>query len=137
MADVVKLPEITGEFGKKQSMSFNSKLIDALLDIRLTLSIKKISSNFILKSEFKSILDSTKATAKDKMISDALDDVFSEYFKKEEAKETKPLVLSIEDMEKIIDDTAKYGEEKSQTGISYIKTDNHHKPGFETENKAA
>lgn len=137
MADVVKLPELTDEFEKKQSMSFNSKLIDALLDIRLTLSIKKLSSNFILKSEFKSILDATKVSVKDQAVSDALDDVFSEYFKKDVAKDNKSSALSIGDMEKIINDNINYGEEKTQTGISYVKTDAHHKPSFETENKAA
>lgn len=67
MQDAINMPK-----------SFRSNLIDALLEIRLTLSIKKIVSPTIMKSEFKKILDDTKERFNE--VKDALDNVFDEYF---------------------------------------------------------
>ena len=61
--------------------SFHSKLIDHLLNIRLTLMVKKLISDTISRKELRSIIKNEEESAKDKLITEALDETFEEYFK--------------------------------------------------------
>lgn len=99
-----------------------NKLIDSLFAIRLPLTIKKLSSNVILKSEFKQIVDSVKEDAKDEQVSNAIDDLFKEYFQGDKNKENNNS-LSIDEMEKFIDKNAVREEIKTSDGKSYVKID--------------
>lgn len=99
-----------------------NKLIDSLFAIRLPLTIKKLSSNVILKSEFKQIVDSVKEDAKDEQVSNAIDDLFKEYFQDDKNKENNNS-LSIDEMEKFIDKNAVREEIKTSDGKSYVKID--------------
>lgn len=116
--------EIT--FPSKEKFSFRSKLIDALLDIRLTLSIKKIKNDFIMKSELKSILDDTKKNLQNTEVSNAIDDVFAEYFKKENKIINQDQSLSIGQMESLIDEEA-YKDSGGKEGRSFVKADGYHR----------
>lgn len=119
MAEVIVFP-------KKEDFSFRSKLIDALLDVRLTLSIKKITSDFIRKSELKKILDDVKEKAQALEVKNAIDEVFSEYFNKKQATDLKDESLSIEQMKDTIDEET-YQDSSNNKGRSFVKTDGHHK----------
>lgn len=99
-----------------------NKLIDSLFAIRLPLAIKKLSSNVILKSEFKQIVDSVKEDTKDEQVSNAIDDLFKEYFQNDKSKE-KNNSLSIDEMEKFIDKNTVREEFKTSDGKSYVKID--------------
>ena len=72
--------------------SFNSMLIDALLDVRLGLSIKKIVSPTIMKSEFRKMLDDTKQKFIE--VKDAIDNVFEDYFQKKKTEENNVIEFS-------------------------------------------
>lgn len=113
-------------FPSKENFSFRSKLIDALLDIRLALSIKKIKSDFIMKSELRSILDDSKKSVQNIEVSNAIDDVFAEYFKKENKIVNQNQSLSIGQMESLIDEEA-YKDSGGKEGISLVKTDGYHR----------
>lgn len=124
--------------------SFTSKLIDSLLDIRLALCIKKITSKFIKKTELKEILDSVKEEAKDLMISNAIDDVFGEYFEEKNFVSNKDEATKASNTEipevvnTITSDEDDYEESKREVGISLVKTDGRHKSLWDNEsNKAA
>lgn len=119
MAEVIVFP-------KKEDFSFRSKLIDALLDVRLTLSIKKITSDFIRKSEFKKILDDVKEKTQELEVKNALDEVFSEYFNKNQVTNLKDESLSIEQMKDTIDEET-YQDSSNNKGRSFVKTDVQHK----------
>ncbi len=113
-------------FPSKEKFSFRSKLIDALLDVRLTLSVKKITSDFIMKSEFKKILDETKEKISGDDVKKALDDVFEEYFDLNPKAQFQNKTLSVSEMQSLIDDETYHGEEK---GRSLVKTDAYHRSG--------
>ena len=98
--------------------NFRSKLIDALLEIRLTLSIKKIVSPTIMKSEFKKILDDTKERFIE--MKNALDDVFDEYFPK--AKKENNIIEFSEFTKK---EEPVYEETGAGKGASLVKRDGH------------
>ncbi len=74
-------------------------LIDALFDIRLSLSIKRISKPTISTEELKEIVDKAK-NDKDISVKNAIDAVFDEYLGNVNQKQTDS--LSLEDMEAII-----------------------------------
>lgn len=112
-------------FPSKENFSFRSKLIDALLDIRLTLSIKKITSDFIMKSELKKIIDRAKEKSQNIKVANAIDDVFDEYFKKDVAPPLKNQSLSIEQMQNLIDKEA-YEDSGNGKGRSLVKADRYH-----------
>lgn len=67
---------------KKRIEQIN-RIIDALLDIRITLSLRKISSPVIKRSELLSIVNSEKQKANDDLVSMEIDKVFDEYLNKE------------------------------------------------------
>ena len=98
--------------------SLRSNLIDALLEIRLSLSIKKIVSPTIAKSEFKKILDDTKGKFIE--VKDALDDVFEEYFPR--AKKENNV---IEFAEFARSKESSFEERGSEKGRSFVKRDGH------------
>lgn len=134
MADIIVFP-------KKEDISLNrSKLIDALLDIRLTLSVKKITSNLIMKSELKKIVDDTKEKVQILEVQKAIDEVFDEYLNKTQVIESSNQSLSIEQMQKAIDDEA-FGSSSNDLGRTLIKTDAHQRKnpqdGFWQDNNAA
>lgn len=102
-------------FPEKQVPTFTSRLIDSLLDIRLTLSVKRLTSEYINRQELKKVLDDAKQRAEDIKINEEIDKLFASYFTK------KDNLLSIDDMERKIDEFK--GESNNSTmGRSYVKT---------------
>lgn len=102
-------------FPEKQVPTFTSRLIDSLLDIRLTLSVKRLTSEYINRQELKKVLDDAKQRAEDIKINEEIDKLFDSYFTK------KDNLLSIDDMERKIDEFK--GESNNSTmGRSYVKT---------------
>jgi len=65
---------------KPTSISYRSRLLDSLLELRLTLSIKKITNKFIPKAEFRLLVEKTKEKTKDVLVSNAIDDLFKDLF---------------------------------------------------------
>ena len=112
MDDVIKLPY-------NQRNSLRSKLIDALLEIRLSLSIKKIVSPTIAKSDFKKMLDGTKQKFGD--VKDALVKVFEEYFPVEKKEESKKDLVEIYKKEE-----PAYEDGGSEKGAAMVKRNNNH-----------
>ena len=55
-----------------------SLLLDILLSIRLSLSLKRITSPTIKRDELRNLVNDNKAE-KDKAVNDAIDDVFEKY----------------------------------------------------------
>lgn len=55
------------------------KIIDSLLDIRLTLSVKKIISPTINKNELRKIVNDAKQKNEDEIIKQEIDKIFDEY----------------------------------------------------------
>ena len=98
--------------------SFRSNLIDALLEIRLSLSAKKITSPTIMKSEFKKILDDTKERFT--QVKDALDNVFDEYFPKAKNEVNAISFTAFPQIEK-----TEYEEAGAEKGVSLVKRDGH------------
>lgn len=118
MADTVIFPS------KKDSV-FRSKLIDSLLDIRLTLSIKKVTSDFIKKNDLKKIVDNVKERL-DLRVRNAIDDVFSEYFVNKDIKKNNKS-LSLDEMQTFNDSSDSIDSFNSIKGPSLVKTDSHYK----------
>lgn len=102
-------------FPEKQVPTFTSRLIDSLLDIRLTLSVKRLTSEYINRQELKKVLDDAKQRAEDIKINEEIDKLFDSYFTK------KDNLLSIDDMERKIDEF-KDESNNSTMGRSYVKT---------------
>lgn len=128
------------------------KIIDSLLDIRLTLSVKKIISPTINKNELRKIVNDAKQKNEDEIIKQEIDKIFDEYLPndkiipfKNTSKEIwdnnsvvfKPGVeakidgtikklndekLSLEQMENV-----SYIGEGAENGISKVKRDGHFK----------
>lgn len=107
-----------GQDSVKTPNSFRSNLIDALLEIRLALSIKKIVSPTIMKSEFKKMLDDTKERFT--QVKDALDNVFDEYFPKTNKEND---VIEFSEFSK--KEELAYEEAGAEKGTSLVKRDGH------------
>ena len=123
MAEIITFPS-------KENFSFKSKLIDALLNIRLTLMIKKKTSDFIKKSELRKILDDTKTSAGNFEVAKAIDDVFREYFEpKQEMVDTKTSLFTYptESQNNLVDDETGHDNEK---GKAFVKADGYHRSGI-------
>lgn len=119
------------------------KTIDCLLDIRLELSIKKLLSDVISRTELITIIDKAKNNAKDDVVKNEIDKVFGEYFINKDNAFTKesPVFtpgamanldaeienkrLSLNEMEEI--GNKDYEDTASEKGVSLIKTDSHFK----------
>ena len=84
-------------------------LLDALYDLRLSLSIKRISGPTIKKDELREMLNTIKAD-KDEAVKNALDDVFEEYLGS--PVKTEKQKYTIEDVDRIINEKVKYVQEK-------------------------
>lgn len=127
------------DFPLENKVLDKEKLIDALLDIRLTLCVKKINSNVITRKELREILDDKKKMVDDVLVKSSIDDLFDEYFviqDKVDKKENDS--LSIAQMEEMINDNIKYEQSDSTKGTSFVKRDNHfNSKQQETDNKAA
>ena len=125
MSDIIKLQNNTNVLSSVE----RKKVIDSLLDIRLSLSIKKITKKTISKAELKNIIDDAKQKTESNIVRDEIDKVFDEYFvsKKEERTESNEnKSLSIEEMENIVNSKINFKEEGNAiTGNSLIKRDNH------------
>ncbi len=117
----------------KDQFSFRSKLIDALLDIRLTLSVKKLTSDFIKKTELKTILDDAKQKAQNLEIGKEIDKVFAEYFETGPKAANLQDDLSVEQLQKVIDNASDnaYQESGDIKGRAFVKTDGYHRSGGE------
>lgn len=125
MSDIIKLQNNTNVLSSDE----RKKVIDSLLDIRLSLSIKKITKKTISKAELKNIIDDAKQKTESNTVKDEIDKVFDEYFvsKKEERTESNEnKSLSIEEMENIVNSKINFKEEGNAiTGNSLVKRDNH------------
>lgn len=119
MAEIIEFPRTK-----------RSKLIDALLDIRLSLSMKKLVNDYIKKSELKKILYEEKKTVEDSEVSNAIDDLFKEYFPVKTSVVNNNQSLSINQMEDMIDKEV-YQDSGNGKGRSLIKTDGYHKSSAE------
>ena len=88
-------------------------LIDALFDIRLSLSIKRITSPTIKKDELRNLVDNTK-NDKNEAVRNALDEVFEVYLGKENIKQSNLSnnKYTIEDIDRIIDKKIRYEQEE-------------------------
>ena len=134
----------------KKRINEIEKIIDALLDIRLTLSVEKLSSPFIKRSKLQSIVSNVKEKSKDDIISEEIDKVFDEYLNKESkiiptgkdiwnnnsnvfkpgveavidnaVKDLNDQKLSLEDME-----NATFTGDGNEKGVSLTKRDGHFK----------
>ena len=101
-------------FPVKRTQSFTSRLIDSLLDIRLTLSVKRLTSQYINRQDLKKVLNDAKQRAEDIKINEEIDKLFDSYFNKEDN------LLSVDAMERKIYEFK--GESNNSTmGRSYVK----------------
>lgn len=126
------------------------KIIDSLLDIRLTLSVKKIISPTIKKNELQKIVSDAKQKNKDEIIKQEIDKIFDEYLPNDKITPFVPTTKEIWDnnsdvfkpgVEAKIDNTIKdlnneklslekmetYVGEGSEKGVSKVKKDGHFK----------
>lgn len=126
-------------------ITYRSRLIDSLLNIRLSLSIKKISSDYIKRSELRKIIDEENKENNIK-VRNAINEIFDEFLvsspkevesKKEEAKQD--ISLSIEQMESIIREQEKYsdGANNSKGNTIVKRTSQFNSNGESNNNKAA
>lgn len=99
-----------------------NKLIDALLDLRLELSIKKITSPKIKKSELKVMIDEVNEKAKDKIVTDSINELFSEYFDNKVLNQNMSYDNEISNVSNLND--YKDGQAKT-SGSSLVKRDGH------------
>lgn len=105
--------------------------IDALLDIRLSLSVKKIISPIIKKSELLEIVNNVKDKTIDERVNEEIDKLFEEYLSREnensvavakvEAKINNG--LSLEELENLSGDN--YEDKGNEKGVSLVKRDGH------------
>ena len=77
--------------------TFVSKLIDALLLLRVKLSIRKITSEHIKQSEFEQMLGEVKKSNEDIEVSNAIDKLFEDERSLKESNKS----LSLNEMEEI------------------------------------
>lgn len=115
-------------FPKKEKFSFRNRIIDALLDIRLTLSVKKLTSDVIMKSELKVIIDEAKQKAQNLEVGSEIDKVFAEYFEPGSKNPDKKESLSVEQMQSVIDDNV-YEDLGGEKGRAFVKNDGYHRSG--------
>lgn len=128
------------------------KIIDSLLDIRLTLSVKKIISPTIKKNELQKIVSDAKQKNEDEIIKQEIDKIFDEYLPNDKILPFKTSAKEIWDnnsdvfkpgVEAKLDNTisnlnsekltleqmgnASYVGEGAEKGISKVKRDGHFK----------
>ena len=134
----------------KKRINEIEKIIDALLDIKSTLSKEMSLSPFIRKSKLQSIVLNVKEKSKDDIISKEIDNVFDEYLNNESkiiptgkdiwnnnsnvfkpgveavidnaVKDLNDQKLSLEDME-----NATFTGDGNEKGVSLTKRDGHFK----------
>lgn len=136
MSDIIKLQNNTNVLSSDE----RKKVIDSLLDIRLSLSIKKITKKTISKDELKNIIDDSKQKTESNKVKLEIDKVFDEYFvsKKEERTESNEnKSLSIEEMENIVNSKINFKEEGNAIrGTSLVKRDSHFNSSSSTDKAA-
>lgn len=71
---------------KKQNYELiRDKMLESMYNLRLSLvSLKLIGQKFIKKDNFKEMLDKEKQRINTQKVSDAIDDLFKDFFKKKE-----------------------------------------------------
>jgi hypothetical protein len=127
--------------------------IDALLDIRLTLSVKKIVGSTISRNELSKIVENEKEKASDEIVKEEIDKVFDSYFNvKKDTSSVMPTTsevlnnnspvlvpgveaaidkaiedksLSLSEMENIASNSKDEGNNQEK-GSAYVKHDAHH-----------
>lgn len=127
-SNVIRFPKTVREYEQAQDLDRSGiialieRLIDAYMNVRLSLSIKSVVNDGITREEKNKIFDEAKAEANDPVVIQELN-IFSAMLDKE--FETKNR-LSLDDMEKIInpDNYSDTGQEK---GVSKVKRDGHFK----------
>lgn len=124
-------------------ITYRSKLIDSLLNIRLSLSIKKISGDYIKRSELKKIIDEENKINDDK-VKDAINEIFDEFLvvnpkeiKNETDTKSQDISLSIEQMESLIREQENYSDGANNKGNSIVKRTSYFNSSNESSNKAA
>lgn len=129
---------------KRLSPEIRDKVIDTLLDIRLTLCIKKLQKPTISKEELNKIVNESLEKAKDEKVSTEIDKVFSEYLdskdKNNKDNNLDNKELSVNDMEKIINGEMKsssFVDQGNEKGTTLIKKDNHFNSANDSTNQAA
>ena len=112
-------------------------LINSLMDMRLSLSVKRIISPKIKKKDLKEIVDGAKAKLSDNILEKEIDKVFDEYFKEKGKNEPQinSNVISLNDMEQMINKESEFKDEGR--GISFAKRDNHFNSSTEGKKEAA
>lgn len=115
------------------------KTIDALLDIRLSLSISKLGGNTISISKLNEILNEQKEKEKDELVSKEIDELFKDIIPitKDAAismvdKEIEKQTLSLEELEKEMKSSYKESEGNDK-GIARTLNNGHFKK--ENDNK--
>lgn len=122
---------------KNNNISKRMILINSLMDMRLSLSVKRIISPKIKKKDLKEIIDGAKAKLSDNILEKEIDKVFDEYFDKKEQNEPQinNNVISLNDMEQMINKESEFKDEGQ--GVSFIKKDNHFNSSTEGKKEAA
>lgn len=137
-SNVISFPKTIKEYDQAKNLDHSEiialieKIIDAYMNVRLSLSIKSVVNDGITKEEKNKIFDEAKKEANDVVVNQELD-IFSAMLDKEfEAKNR----LSLDDMEKIInpDNYSDTGQEK---GVTKVKRDGHFKNSADDLRNAA
>lgn len=137
-SNVISFPKTIKEYDQAKNLDHSEiialieKIIDAYMNVRLSLSIKSVVNDGITKEEKNKIFDEAKKEANDVVVNQELD-IFSAMLDKEfEAKNR----LSLDDMEKIInpDNYSDTGQEK---GATKVKRDGHFKNSADDLRNAA
>lgn len=107
------------------------------MDMRLSLSVKRIISPKIKKKDLKEIVDGAKAKLSDSILEKEIDKVFDEYFnvKEEKKSQINNNVISLNDMENMMSKESGFKDEGQ--GVSFIKKDNHLNSSTEGRKEAA
>lgn len=92
------------------------KTIDTLLDIRLTLTVKRLIDKTIDRLKFKEIVDNAKKTL-DEKVKYEIDNTFNEYFGKNKSENNKSDndPISFNEMKESYEQSFKDGENKGKT----------------------
>lgn len=111
--------------------NINRTLIDSLMDVRLTLSVRRMTGKTIKQSELKNVVDDVRSKITDQQVEKRLTEVFDEFFgnKKQDGNEVKKQtqpnnIISLSEMEGMFNQENSYTQENNN-GNSIVKRDKH------------
>ena len=111
----------------------NPKIETALYDLRGKLSIRKVVSDYIKRSEFKVLVDEVKEANKDEEVSKAIDDLFKDELLLGPAISNTPVKestsLTLADLEAKIDSYGDAPEITAQKSAQKVLSDGHFNSG--------